>query len=147
MKNTIELCSQCILPVGYPNTKFHNINGNIICEHCQAYNTKKLSREELLSQWKDCVLKMKKYREEHNTQYDAVMAYSGGKDSTAALYICLKKYGLRILAYTVNHGVMTNKTRKNIRNVLDSLGVDWYLIQDDQKADKKNYIDNCEYPC
>jgi predicted PP-loop superfamily ATPase len=147
MKNVIELCSQCILPVGYPNTKFDVIDGKIICEHCQAYNAIKPSREELLSQWEDCVLKMKKYRVEHNTPYDAVMAYSGGKDSTAALYVCIKKYGLRILAYTVNHGVMANKTRENIRNVLDALGVDWYLIQDDHKADIKKHIDNCEYPC
>ena len=147
MSDNIKLCSQCILPFGYPKTKFDTIDGKLICEHCQTYNIIKPSREELLSQWERCVVRMKQYRNENNAEYDAVMAYSGGKDSTVALYLCIKKYGLRILAYTVNHGFITNKTQKNIQHVLDDLGVDWYFIQDDHKDNVKKHIDNFEYPC
>jgi tRNA(Ile)-lysidine synthase TilS/MesJ len=56
--------------------------------------------------------------------YDLLMCYSGGKDSTYALSLLKRKYGLKILAFTFDNGFVPDRTYINIRNVVEKLGVD-----------------------
>jgi hypothetical protein len=52
------------------------------------------------------------------------MSYSGGKDSTYTLLILKEEYGFNILALTVDNGFIPEQTFKNIRNVVEKLGID-----------------------
>ncbi len=49
---------------------------------------------------------------------------SGGKDSTYALYLCTKVYGLKTLSVTLDNGFLTKPARDNIRNAIDSAKTD-----------------------
>jgi hypothetical protein len=63
--------------------------------------------------------------------YDCLVAYSGGRDSSFALYYAVKVLNLRVLAYTVDNGYMPDQTRENIRNAIDILGVDHLVDKHD----------------
>lgn len=56
--------------------------------------------------------------------YDALICYSGGKDSTHTLSILKKKYGLNVLAISIDNGFVSNQAVKNIKTVVERLGVD-----------------------
>ncbi|MDN5367184.1 MAG: hypothetical protein PWQ11_595 [Candidatus Diapherotrites archaeon] len=45
----------------------------------------------------------------------AVVAFSGGKDSTVALYLSVKKYGVNAEAVMVDHGLMAEEAKKTPR--------------------------------
>jgi hypothetical protein len=56
--------------------------------------------------------------------YDAIMLYSGGKDSTYTMYQAVKRYGLKVLSFTLDNGYIPDQTFNNIRKITDKLGVD-----------------------
>ena len=56
--------------------------------------------------------------------YDALLSYSGGKDSTYTLSLIREQYGLNILAVTLDNGFLPEQTITNIKNVVDKLSVD-----------------------
>ncbi|AJH03360.1 7-cyano-7-deazaguanine synthase [Bacillus thuringiensis] len=60
--------------------------------------------------------------------YDIVLAYSGGKDSTYTLYLLKEKYKLNVLAVTFDNGFLAEETYSNIRNVCASLNADSLII-------------------
>lgn len=55
---------------------------------------------------------MKEYRD--TGTYDALLCFSGGKDSTYTLWLLRKKLGLRVLAVTFDNGFLPEQTFKNI---------------------------------
>jgi len=57
------------------------------------------------------------------------MCYSGGKDSTYTLDILKNRYGLSILAITFDNGFISPGALRNIKNVLETLGVDHILFK------------------
>ncbi|MBI5593243.1 MAG: 7-cyano-7-deazaguanine synthase [Deltaproteobacteria bacterium] len=59
--------------------------------------------------------------------YDCLLLYSGGKDSTYVL-IRLLEMGIRVLAMTFDNGYMSDRCRKNIKDVCNSYQVDNVII-------------------
>lgn len=59
-----------------------------------------------------------------------VVSYSGGKDSTYALYLLTKVYGLNVLPVTVDIGCFNPNARKNIKCTLKKLGIKNYVFAD-----------------
>jgi len=68
------------------------------------------------------------------------MCYSGGKDSTFSLQILKQEYKANILAVTVDNGFVSDRAVKNIQNVVESLGIDHYLIKPRFDIVKKIFI-------
>ncbi|HVN95526.1 MAG TPA: hypothetical protein VMT62_03785 [Syntrophorhabdaceae bacterium] len=56
--------------------------------------------------------------------YDAIMAYSGGKDSSYTLKLLRERYDLKVLALTFDNHFVSPTALENIRKVTDSLQVD-----------------------
>lgn len=56
--------------------------------------------------------------------YDAIMAYSGGKDSSYTLKLLRERYDLRVLALTFDNHFVSPTAFENIRVVTDALHVD-----------------------
>ncbi|MBS3906586.1 MAG: hypothetical protein KGZ49_06070 [Syntrophaceae bacterium] len=56
--------------------------------------------------------------------YDALITFSGGKDSTYALYLAKEVIGLDILAVTMDNWLMPDVTKRNILSTLERIGVD-----------------------
>jgi tRNA(Ile)-lysidine synthase TilS/MesJ len=59
----------------------------------------------------------KKIRElNKNTDYDCILMFSGGKDSSYLLYYFSQELGLRVVTFTLNHKFLAKETRENIEN-------------------------------
>ena len=59
--------------------------------------------------------------------YDALVGFSGGKDSTYVVHTLVQRFGLRVLAVTFDNGFLTEYARKNIASTIDRLNIDHYF--------------------
>ena len=76
--------------------------------------------------------------EEHRGRYDydCIIPFSGGKDSTWALYYLVKEYGVKPLVVRFDHGFMRPNLEDNVIRTTRELGVDilsfrpnWKVVQ------------------
>ena len=130
------VCKECILPDGFLGV---TINSNGLCNFCanpthKNGNWSKVKidnklREKCLTNWNSLVKLMK---ENHGKQqYDCIIGYSGGKDSTALLYKFVNEYNLTPLAITVDTGFMTNVAKRNIKDTLNKMNMrDHHILID-----------------
>ncbi|HEY7639579.1 MAG TPA: N-acetyl sugar amidotransferase [Steroidobacteraceae bacterium] len=68
--------------------------------------------------------------------YDCIVPFSGGKDSTWTLYYLVKEYGIKPLVVRFDHGFMRPNLEANVKRVMRKLGVDfltftpnWRIVQ------------------
>lgn len=113
----MEKCKICNLPENYPGLK---LDENHICSLCNQ-KPKKIN-------YKGLEALKKKINEilensDPNREYDCVVGYSGGRDSSYLLYFAKEVLNLRVLAITLNHDFMPDQTKKNIHNLAEKLGV------------------------
>lgn len=118
----MKLCSRCVLPSSFPGISFNENNVCNYCLHSKLPDAKKrneyhLKFEELLNSVKG----------KHD--YDVIIAYSGGKDSTYTLYKLSHEYNLKILAYTLDNGFISETAYKNISKMTDSLNVTSIILK------------------
>jgi PP-loop superfamily ATP-utilizing enzyme len=57
-------------------------------------------------------------------EYDAIVCYSGGKDSTYTLKLAVEKYRMKVLAFTLDNGFISPVALENIQRVVNLLGID-----------------------
>jgi hypothetical protein len=117
----IKRCTRCILPESLSNITFDEEG---ICNHCRKYEADFKNwdsiKERKFKEFEEILEKAKKLKR----PYDVLVPLSGGKDSTYALYLCTKIYGLKTLAVTLDNGFLTRPAKDNIRNALASCNAD-----------------------
>jgi tRNA(Ile)-lysidine synthase TilS/MesJ len=110
----MKFCTRCVLPETFPAIEF---DGHGVCNYCLhtplADDAKK---KEYLKKFEDLLDDVRGKRE-----YDAIMAYSGGKDSTYTMYHLAVKYRLKILACTFDNGFISPKALENISRMTDAV--------------------------
>ena len=113
-----------MLPETFPGIRF---NENGICNFCLEFK----GLQHLESKKEDCRKKFEILVKEYKGKgtYDALMCYSGGKDSTYVLTILKEKYGFNILAFTFDNGFIPEQTFKNIHNVVENLGINHFFFK------------------
>jgi N-acetyl sugar amidotransferase len=123
-------CKLCLLPETHETITF-DIHG--ICSVCQnrEYRDTKIDwshkRQEL-----DLVLRQIKNRGD----YDCIIPFSGGKDSTFTLYFAVRELKLKPLVVSFDHGFYRPNMLENRNRVVEGLGVDlltfkpnWLLVR------------------
>jgi hypothetical protein len=117
-------CSKCILSSAFPGIDFDEDG---VCNFC---------RDEMLFISEDKIIassreKIEKLIEEKRgkAQYDAIVCYSGGKDSTYTLQMAVRDYGLKVLSFTLDNGFLAPAAFENIARVLDHLDVDHVTVR------------------
>jgi len=112
-------CNRCVLPETFPGIQFDDHG---VCNHCHADRVAKHTssqkaryREKFAKLWK---------QKRGKSAYDCLVSYSGGKDSSYTLALMVRKYDARVLAVTVDQGFVSPQAIKNIRSVVETLGVD-----------------------
>ena len=61
--------------------------------------------------------------------YQVLLAYSGGKDSTYTLYKLRREFNVSVLAVTFDNGFLTEQCRRNIHTVTAALDVDSITVK------------------
>jgi len=116
----MKICTHCVLDENYPGIKF---NENGVCNFCAA-ETKRSDvsdnkRNEYEKKFKDLI-----GTHRNKGSYDAIVAYSGGKDSTYTMHLLKEKFDLNILAFTLDNWFFSDRAHTNIKNVIKAMGVD-----------------------
>lgn len=115
---TMMHCTRCGLPETYETIEFDSFG---VCNICRQQEFKqgkidwaqrKIMLDELIA----------KYRGKYD--YDCIVPFSGGKDSTFTLYYLIKEYKIRPLVVQFNHGFMRPNLLANNERTFKSLGVD-----------------------
>lgn len=111
-------CVKCGLPQTYETIEF---DANGVCNICRGhtFKTEKIdwtARKKML----DGIIE--EYRGKY--EYDCIVPFSGGKDSTFTLLHLMKEYKIKPLVVQFNHGFMRETLLKNNERTFKKLGVD-----------------------
>ena len=124
MKN----CNNCGLPETYETFEFDKKQ---ICNVCNMHKIKhnsvdwdkrKIFFEEIIKKFKN------------KGDYDCIVPFSGGKDSTYVLHQVVKKHKLKPLVISFDHGFYRSEHLKNVEKTLKYLGVDYHLFKPNLKV-------------
>ena len=103
------------------------IDSEGVCNLCRTHENMKVFEEAQKPLESDFIKIINKYRGKY--KYDCMVMCSGGKDSTSALYYMVRRFKLKPLAFTFDHGFETEEAMENIRNAVEILDVDFILYR------------------
>ncbi len=114
-------CKKCVLPETFPGIEFDKEG---VCNYCRnTQQPDKAKKEEYLERFERIADEVR-----GKQRFDAVIAYSGGKDSTYTLMKLTEKFRLSVLALTFDNGFLSNKSLGNIKKMTDRAGaVSWII--------------------
>jgi N-acetyl sugar amidotransferase len=114
----MKKCIKCGLPETFETIEFDEKG---VCNMCTQF---KFKMEEI--DWDQRKTMFDKIIEENRGkyEYDCIVPFSGGKDSTFTLYYLVKEYGIKPLVVQFNHGFMRPTLLKNNERTFKTLGVD-----------------------
>ena len=113
----LQRCNRCVLPETHETIVFDEEG---VCNICRQHeykqkqvdwDTKKKELNELIETYRG------KY------EYDCIVPFSGGKDSTWTLYYLVKECGLKPLVVRFDHGFLRSIVLENTTRVIRKLGV------------------------
>ena len=128
-----QTCTRCVNDKTVKGIRFGKDG---LCSHCACYDR---YRERLTDYGRLEELFRKKLKRNGSYDYDVAMGFSGGKDSTYVLYQLVKKYGLRVKAYTLDNGFMSAEARVKIDRLVSELGVEHEYVECDMELLKSTY--------
>ncbi len=121
-------CTKCVLPETHETIHF---DGDGVCGVCRQQEVKQVQvdwskkKEELgalIAEYKG------------KNDYDCLIPFSGGKDSTWTLYYLMKEYGLKPLVVRFDHGFLRLNLHENTNKVLRRLGADFHTFTPNWKV-------------
>lgn len=126
----MKRCSHCGLPETHETISFDSQG---VCNICRQQEFK---RDQI--DWSANKKALDALIEEHRGKYDydCIVPFSGGKDSTWTLYYLVKEYGIKPLVVRFDHGFMRPNLEENVKRTARKLGVDimtfapnWKVVQ------------------
>lgn len=118
-------CRGCML-----SEKFTNLSKVGLCQNCEKPKEQKVSdlNRNHLENEMNAILKT--YQSKGPRLYDALVMFSGGKDSAYLLHILQVKFpDLRILAITIDNGFMSPVALSNAIHIVEKLDVDHIILK------------------
>ena len=123
-------CSKCLLPETHETIKFDKKGTCNICSN-HSFKQKNIN---WVKKKKELNSLISKYKGKYD--YDCIVPFSGGKDSTWTLYYLVKEFGLKPLVVRFDHGFYRPNLEENVKKVSRNLGVDilnftpnWKVVQ------------------
>lgn len=133
----MKRCINCLNDSTVKHIKF---NKDGICNFCTTY-------EKEYDKWHDFDKLKQVFDEKINSvigkyTYDVCIPFSGGKDSTYVLYKMVKEYNLKIKAFTLDNGFLSDEAKEKIKALVTELNVDHEFVRIDESLMKEiyNYI-------
>jgi len=117
--NQLRKCAKCGLPETYETIEFDDHG---ICNICRSAHYKQHSID-WVARKQNLDKIIEKYRGAYD--YDCIVPFSGGKDSTFQLLYLCKEYKIKPLVIRFNHGFLRPIIRMDTERTLKKLGVDF----------------------
>lgn len=134
--NEYKMCTQCIMHTGIPGIK---LNDEGICNDCLDFiaekeNIKDKSKQEkYIREMEDLFERAKS----NKSGYDAIVLFSGGKDSTQLLYMASRVYKLKVLAFAMILPIGKPQAVMNMDEVAKKLNVDLIKVSPNEEMYKR----------
>jgi N-acetyl sugar amidotransferase len=127
----LKRCKKCLLPETHETIIFDDQG---ICNICRQNEFKKDKID-----WKQKKKELDELIEEYRgkNDYDCLVPFSGGKDSTWALYYLMKEYKIKPLVVRFDHGFLRPNLNENTVRTLRNLGADFHSFTPNWKVVQK----------
>lgn len=129
--NKMQRCVKCGLPETQETISYDREG---ICSICRQHEVK----HDVIN-WaerkRELGVVVEKYR--GKPDYDCIIPFSGGKDSTWTLYYLVKEYGIKPLVVRFDHGFLRPNLEENVKKVMRKLGVDFLTFTPNWKVVRK----------
>lgn len=133
MEHEIRRCHNCLISETFPGI---TLSYKGVCNLCENFEPEKdMQLIEANRKKTDAIIAEKKGK----SIYDAIVSYSGGKDSSYTLYYLKKKHDLNILALLIDNDFVSEQTWKNARMLTNKLNVDLMIFKPDSEFMHKMY--------
>ena len=137
----VRYCIKCGLPSNYPSSGLDNHDTCNLCRSFKDYQQKVKHYFRQEQEFKEIIVESNRHQP---GDYDCLMLYSGGKDSTYAL-ARLVEMGFRVLAFTLDNGYISDQAKSNIKRVVRALSVDHVFGQ--TEAMNAIFVDSLKRHC
>ena len=129
----LRRCSRCILPETFP---FIEYDEQGVCNYCRHYRPRLQQDRE-----KSFIEQLQQYRSRDGSP-DALVAFSGGRDSSYGLHLIKKEFGLSPITFTYDWGMVTDLARRNVARICGRLGIQNILVSADIRQKRENIRKN-----
>lgn len=115
----MKTCTKCVTPETSESLKFDHHGACSVCAQINFKNEK----VDWSSKKKEFDLILNKYR--GKSEYDCIIPFSGGKDSTFTLWYIVTQKKLKPLVVRFDHGFYRKNLQENTEKTISKLGVDF----------------------
>jgi len=126
----LKRCTKCLLPETHETIIFDEEGVCSVCSQ-QEYKQQVIDWGQNKGDLDELI---ESYRGKYD--YDCIVPFSGGKDSTWTLHYLVKEYGLKPLVVRFNHGFLRKNLNDNSERTFKKLGVDvinfspnWHIVR------------------
>lgn len=132
----LRRCTKCLMPETEQTITF---DAHGVCNLCQVAG----ARDEEID-WTARLAELNEILARHRGKYlyDAIVPFSGGKDSAWTAYVCVVKLKLKVLLVTFDSNFRRPLHLQNIENVVRRLGCDHVTFRAGQDAIKKTMLES-----
>ena len=129
----VRFCKKCVTPSSRPRITFDK---NGVCNACQvSIKKKRINWEKRKIIFLGLIKEIKKYSKKNKLDYDCIVPWSGGKDSTSIALKLKLEYDLNPLLVNFSP-LMVNKTGAENRNLLIKKGFDTIFFKPNLRVSK-----------
>lgn len=119
----VRRCKKCILSENFPGIAFDEEGICSYCRQSHGWALPRAEQEKVLTQVYELI------ESSPQRQYDCLILFSGGKDSSYSLFVVKEILKLTPLALTIDNGFMAREVLPNMRTVLNKLNIDHLLFR------------------
>ncbi len=124
-------CSKCVMLETQDMISFDKDG---VCATCRQIEYKQ-GKIDWVAREQDLIKLLEKYRGQGT--HDCIVPFSGGKDSTFQAYILARKYKVKPLLVSFDHGFYRPNTLENNERTIKKLGLDYIKFKPDWQVVKK----------
>ena len=136
--NSLKRCTRCALPETHESITF---DAEGICNVCRQVEFKQ-ERIDWDARAGDLDALIEEYRGKYD--YDCIVPFSGGKDSTFTLWYLVREKGLKPLVVSFDHGFYRPNHLKNVERTITTLGVDYLRFRPNWDVVRKLMLESLE---
>ena len=127
----LKRCTKCLLPETHESISF---DGSGVCSVCRQVEFKE-GKIDWTQRRKNLEELVESYRGRYD--YDCIVPFSGGKDSTWTLYYLMKEFKIKPLVVRFDHGFLRPNLNDNTTKALRNLGADFHTFTPNWKVVQK----------
>lgn len=132
----MKRCANCLLPETYETIEFDE---SCVCNICRQ---KEFKDQHIVWEARkhQLIELIEEYRGKYD--YDCIIPFSGGKDSTFTLHYLVKNFNIKPLVIQFNHSFMRENLTKNNESTFKKLGVDVLSFTPNWKVVKRLMLES-----